>query len=115
MRKQNLPLLKKVLGSSSQYNYIGMFIFSLIGAYFADYFRQYIWYISAFLMMITTIFGLFFLDDLKGEQKLRKAHSLISDAREMLSFLLKLLISLYVFIFLLYCSLSYWRVFSLQN
>ncbi|WP_455466241.1 hypothetical protein [Bartonella sp. B39] len=33
---------KKVIGSSSQYNYIGMFLFSLIGAYFADYSRQYI-------------------------------------------------------------------------
>lgn len=33
---------KKVLAHSSQYNCIGMFLFSLIGAYFAYYSRQYI-------------------------------------------------------------------------
>ncbi|VEJ45574.1 MFS transporter [Bartonella vinsonii] len=106
--KTKLTSTKKVLGSSSQYNYIGMFIFSLIGAYFADYSRQYIWYISAFLMMMTTIFGLFFLDDLKGEQKLRKANSLISDAREMLSLFVKVpYISL-----CFYFSLIFFNIFS---
>ncbi|WP_236095413.1 hypothetical protein [Bartonella henselae] len=58
--KTKITSPKKVLGSSSQYNYIGMFVFSLIGAYFADYSSQYIWYISAFLMLMTTIFSLFF-------------------------------------------------------
>ncbi|MBX4335401.1 MFS transporter [Bartonella raoultii] len=67
--KKTLTSTKKILGSSSQYNFIGMFIFSLIGAYFANYSNQYIWYISAFLMLITTIFGLVFLNDLKGEKK----------------------------------------------
>ncbi|MBB5074208.1 MFS family permease [Bartonella callosciuri] len=58
--KTKLTSTKKVLGSSSQYNYIGMFVFSLIGAYFADYSSQYIWDLSAFLMTMTTLFGLFF-------------------------------------------------------
>ncbi|WP_244426442.1 hypothetical protein [Bartonella florencae] len=47
--KIKITSTKKVLSSSSQYNYIGMFVFSLVGAYFADYSSQYIWYISAFL------------------------------------------------------------------
>ncbi|WP_345118360.1 MFS transporter [Bartonella pachyuromydis] len=79
---------KKVLGHSSQYNCIGMFLFSLIGAYFAYYSRQYIWYISAFLMMMTTIF-VFFLDDLKGEKKTKHANFVISEIREILSIFIK--------------------------
>ncbi|EJF74731.1 MFS transporter [Bartonella alsatica] len=106
--KTKLASTKKVLGSSSQYNYIGMFIFSLIGAYFADYSSQYIWYISAFLMMITTVFGLFFLDDLKGEKKTIKANSFISDAKEMFSIFVKVpYISL-----CFYFSLIFFNIFS---
>ncbi|WP_273759701.1 hypothetical protein [Bartonella sp. ML70XJBT.G] len=51
---------KKMFDHSSQYNCIGMLLFSLIGAYFAGYSSQHIWYSSTFLMMKTTIFGLFF-------------------------------------------------------
>ncbi|WP_375610303.1 MULTISPECIES: MFS transporter [unclassified Bartonella] len=106
--KAKLTSTKKVLGSSSQYNYIGMFIFSLIGAYFADYSSQYIWYIAAFLMLMTTLFGLFFLDDLKGEKKPNKANSLIYDAKEMLSIFIKVpYISL-----CFYFSLIFFNIFS---
>ncbi|WP_208440749.1 MFS transporter [Bartonella raoultii] len=99
---------KKVLGHSSQYNCIGMLLFSLIGAYFADYSSQYIWYISAFLMMMTTIFGLFFLDDLKGEKKTKQAKFLISEIREMLSIFIKVpYISL-----CFYFSLIFFNIFS---
>ncbi|EJF76189.1 hypothetical protein ME7_01178 [Bartonella birtlesii LL-WM9] len=103
---------KKVLGSSAQYNYIGMFIFSLIGAYFADYSSQYIWYISAFLMMITAVFGLFFLEDLKGEKKPIKANSFISDAREMLSIFVRVpYISLCFYFSLIFSNIfsQYWQ------
>ncbi|WP_375696269.1 MFS transporter [Bartonella sp. AP331QHHD] len=106
--KAKLTSTKKVLGSSSQYNYIGMFIFSLIGAYFADYSSQYIWYIAAFLMLMTTLFGLFFLDDLKGEKKPNKANSLICEAKEMLSIFIKVpYISL-----CFYFSLIFFNIFS---
>ncbi|WP_375652460.1 MFS transporter [Bartonella sp. AP19HLJMH] len=106
--KEKLTSTKKVLGSSSQYNYIGMFIFSLIGAYFADYSSQYIWYIAAFLMLMTTLFGLFFLDDLKGEKKPNKANSLIYDAKEMLSIFIRVpYISL-----CFYFSLIFFNIFS---
>lgn len=106
--KAKVTSTKKVLGSSSQYNYIGMFIFSLIGAYFADYSSQYIWYIAAFLMLMTALFGLFFLDDLKGEKKPNKANSLICEAREMLSIFLKVpYISL-----CFYFSLIFFNIFS---
>ncbi|WP_375613179.1 MFS transporter [Bartonella sp. AP153HLJHH] len=106
--KEKLTSTKKVLGSSSQYNYIGMFIFSLIGAYFADYSSQYIWYIAAFLMLMTTLFGLFFLDDLKGEKKPNKANSLICEAKEMLSIFIKVpYISL-----CFYFSLIFFNIFS---
>ncbi|WP_396584046.1 MFS transporter [Bartonella grahamii] len=106
--KAKLTSTKKVLGSSSQYNYIGMFIFSLIGAYFADYSSQYIWYIAAFLMLMTTLFGLFFLDDLKGEKKPNKVNSLIYDAKEMLSIFIKVpYISL-----CFYFSLIFFNIFS---
>ncbi len=106
--KAKVTSTKKVLGASSQYNYIGMFIFSLIGAYFADYSSQYIWYIAAFLMLMTTLFGLFFLDDLKGEKKPNKANSLICDAKEMLSIFIKVpYISL-----CFYFSLIFFNIFS---
>ncbi len=106
--KAKLTSTKKVLGSSSQYNYIGMFIFSLIGAYFADYSSQYIWYIAAFLMLMTALFGLFFLDDLKGEKKPNKANSLICEAKEMLSIFIKVpYISL-----CFYFSLIFFNIFS---
>ncbi|WP_375640621.1 MFS transporter [Bartonella sp. AA168HLJHH] len=106
--KAKVTSTKKVLGSSSQYNYIGMFIFSLIGAYFADYSSQYIWYIAAFLMLMTTLFGLFFLDDLKGEKKPNKANSLICEAKEMLSIFIKVpYISL-----CFYFSLIFFNIFS---
>ncbi|WP_244426854.1 MFS transporter [Bartonella senegalensis] len=105
---------KKVLGHSSQYNCIGMLLFSLIGAYFADYSSQYkyIWYISAFLMMMTTIFGLFFLDDLKGEKKTKKANFLISETREMLSIFIRVpYISLCFYFSLLFFNIfsQYWQ------
>ncbi|EJF97334.1 hypothetical protein ME9_00420 [Bartonella taylorii 8TBB] len=59
-------------------------------------------------MMITTIFGLFFLDDLKGEKKTIKANSFISDAREMLSIFVKVpYISL-----CFYFSLIFFNIFS---
>ncbi len=106
--KAKLTSTKKVLGASSQYNYIGMFIFSLIGAYFADYSSQYIWYIAAFLMLMTTLFGLFFLDDLKGEKKPNKVNSLICEAKEMLSIFIKVpYISL-----CFYFSLIFFNIFS---
>ncbi len=111
--KAKVTSTKKVLGASSQYNYIGMFIFSLIGAYFADYSSQYIWYIAAFLMLMTTLFGLFFLDDLKGEKKTNKANSLqanslICDTKEMLSIFIKVpYISL-----CFYFSLIFFNIFS---
>ncbi|WP_455475503.1 MFS transporter [Bartonella sp. B17] len=110
--KTKLTSTKKVLGSSSQYNYTGMFVFSLVGAYFADYSSQYIWYVSAFLMMITTIFGLFFLDDLKGEKKIKQTNSLISDAREMLSIFVKVpYISLCFYFLLIFFNIfsQYWQ------
>nr|WP_273720164.1 MULTISPECIES: MFS transporter [unclassified Bartonella] len=99
---------KKVLGHSSQYNCIGILLFSLIGAYFADYSSQYIWYISAFLMMMTTVFGLFFLDDLKGEKKTKQANFLISEVREMLSIFINS--SLYFSLFLF--STYFFNIFS---
>ncbi len=106
--KAKVTSTKKVLGASSQYNYIGMFIFSLIGAYFADYSSQYIWYIAAFLMLMTTLFGLFFLDDLKGEKKPNKVNSLICEAKEMLSIFIKVpYISL-----CFYFSLIFFNIFS---
>ncbi|WP_244427638.1 MFS transporter [Bartonella queenslandensis] len=111
--KAKLTSTKKVLGSSSQYNYIGMFIFSLIGAYFADYSSQYIWYIAAFLMLMTTLFGLFFLDDLKGQRKPRhgnafQANPLICEAKEMVSIFVKVpYISL-----CFYFSLIFFNIFS---
>lgn len=40
-------------------------------------------------MMMTTIFGLFFLDDLKGEQKIKQTKFLISEIREILSIFIK--------------------------
>ncbi|WP_455475073.1 MFS transporter [Bartonella sp. B30(2025)] len=110
--KTKLTSTKKVLGSSSQYNYVGMFIFSLVGAYFADYSSQYIWYISAFLMMITTLFGLFFLDDLKGKKKTEQANSLISDTKEMLSIFIKIpYISLSFYFLLIFFNIfsQYWQ------
>ncbi|MET3589838.1 MFS family permease [Bartonella silvatica] len=39
---------KKALGTSSQYIFKGMFAFSLVGAYFADYSRQYMVHIGIF-------------------------------------------------------------------
>ncbi|WP_142415990.1 MFS transporter [Bartonella massiliensis] len=111
--KAKVTSTKKVLGSSAQYNYIGMFVFSLIGAYFADYSSQYIWYIAAFLMLMTTGFGLFFLDDLKGAKKTSRVNSLqensfICEAKEMISIFVKVpYISL-----CFYFSLIFFNIFS---
>ncbi|UNF38638.1 MFS transporter [Bartonella krasnovii] len=111
--KAKVTSTKKVLGLSSQYNYIGMFIFSLIGAYFADYSSQYIWYIAAFLMLMTTFFGLFFLDDLKGEKRPSHRNSLQAnffscEAKEMISIFVQVpYISL-----CFYFSLIFFNIFS---
>ncbi|WP_254492525.1 MFS transporter [Bartonella sp. B1099] len=111
--KAKVTSTKKVLGLSSQYNYIGMFIFSLIGAYFADYSSQSIWYIAAFLMLMTAFFGLFFLDDFKGEKRPRhrnslQANFLACEAKEMVSIFVKIpYISL-----CFYFSLIFFNIFS---
>ncbi|WP_273754945.1 MFS transporter [Bartonella sp. MM73XJBT.G] len=111
--KAKVTSTKKVLGLSSQYNYIGMFIFSLIGAYFADYSSQYIWYIAAFLMLMTTFFGLFFLDDLKGEKRPSHRNSLQAnffacETKEMISIFVQVpYISL-----CFYFSLIFFNIFS---
>nr|WP_246257313.1 hypothetical protein [Bartonella gabonensis] len=111
--KAKVTSTKQVLGLSSQYNYIGMFVFSLIGAYFADYSSQYIWYIAVFIMLMTTCFGLFFLDDLKGQRKLShrnsvQANSLICEAKEMVSIFVKVLYISLCF----YFSLIFFNIFS---
>lgn len=81
--KANLETTKKIIGYSSQCNYVGMFLFSLVGAYFADYSGQYIWYVASFLMFITTIFGLIFIDNIKLECKAYEYNSFAYDVKEM--------------------------------
>lgn len=76
---------KHVIARSSQWNYIGMFVFSLIGAYLADYSIEYIWYFAALLMFITTLFGFIGLEDLKGEVGTSKKQNVGADMREMVS------------------------------
>ncbi len=59
-------------------------------------------------MMMTTLFGLFFLDDLKGEKEQRKAPSLISDAREMFS----IFVNIPYLSLCFYFSLIFFNIFS---
>lgn len=103
---------KQVLATSSQYSFIAMFAFSLVGAYFADYNVEYIWYIAAILMLVTALFGLIALEDLKPEVKETNNHSLFADIKEMIAILfniptLSVLVCLSAIFFNIFCQ--YWQ------
>ncbi|WP_156791608.1 hypothetical protein [Bartonella rattaustraliani] len=60
--------ITKVLSTSHKWNHIGMFVFSLTGAFVTDYFNIGVWYIAACLMFIVFIYGGIFLPDSISER-----------------------------------------------
>lgn len=107
-KKQNVEI-SHALSVSYKWNYFGMFIFSMIGAFLADMMERNVWNIAALLMLLSLVFCLFEIKDNKiKEERASINKDLISVKRELSK--IKTISILFVYSSILFNLLAqYWQ------